>query len=157
MSHSDQLATLLAREVDCLRRLLNTLEQEHAALTTADIDKLENITPAKNAAMAEQAELAAQRARFLTDVHHDPSNEGLQAFIAANDNPPELTASLNALGEYAQQCQQHNRENGRLILQKQQQTQSALNILRQNGSSGPTYSGQGLADSTEDSRTLGKA
>ncbi|MFK7974844.1 MAG: flagellar export chaperone FlgN, partial [Halioglobus sp.] len=52
---------------------------------------------------------------------------------------------------------QLNRENGRLILQKQQHTQSALNILRQNADQGPTYSGRGLADSSEDSRTLGKA
>lgn len=157
MSHSDELATLLAREVDCVARLLATLVQESDALTSADIDKLEKITPAKNACMAEQAELAAQRGRFLASLSYADSNDGLQAFLTACGNPPELVSQLEALGTYAEQCQQRNRENGRLILAKQQQAQSALNILRQNGSAGPTYSGQGLADSSEDSRTLGKA
>ncbi|MFK7974607.1 MAG: flagella synthesis protein FlgN [Halioglobus sp.] len=157
MSHSNDLATLLAHEVDCLQRLLSTLELERVALTTADIDKLERITPAKNAAMAEQTELALQRNRFLADHDYDPSNDGLLACISASDSAAELAASLESLAQYAEVCQQLNRENGRLILQKQQHTQSALNILRQNADQGPTYSGRGLADSAEDSRTLGKA
>lgn len=140
-----------------MQRLLGTLVREGAALGAADIDALEQITPAKNACMVEQAELAAQRGRFLANLSYSDSNEGLQSFLTASGNPPELVAALDTLGECAQKCQQHNRENGRLILAKQQQTQNALNILRQNGSAGPTYSGQGLADSSDDSRTLGKA
>lgn len=167
MPSTDQLASLLAREVDCLERLHATLKQEHLALTHANVEidshvdtaveNLEKNTQTKNATMAEQADLAAQRGQFLLAHNYENSNAGLLKCIAESNDAPALENSLQALGALAAECQQQNRENGRLIMQKQQQTQGALNILRQNDGGGATYSGKGIAATRDDSRTLGKA
>ena len=153
----DQLPALLDTEVECLRRLLATLEQEYEALTSGDVEKLEKVTLAKNATMAEQVALAQQRGRIVAAAGFDNSNAGLETMVTQSVNPEPLNASLQALGELAQQCQHYNRENGRIIVQKQQQTQSALNILRQSDTTAPTYSIQGTTAASEDSRSLGKA
>jgi flagellar biosynthesis/type III secretory pathway chaperone len=157
MLATDELASILAREVDCLGRLLAILEREHAALTTDDIEQLERVTLDKNAGMAEQAELAMQRGRLLANAGYDSSNTGLQAFIAASTDAAPLNQALESLGDLSGQCQHYNRENGRIIVQKQQHTRNALNILRQNDAASPTYSLRGLTTTPEDSRTLGKA
>ena len=157
MSAPDQLATLLAREIDCLQRLLATLKQEYEALTSADIELLEKLTTAKNVAMGEQAELATQRSRLVAAAGHDPSNAGLESFIATCSESAVLTEALESLSNLARECQHYNRENGRIIVQKQHQTQNALNILRQSDGTGPTYSMHGTTAASDDSRTLGKA
>jgi len=157
VSAPDQLASLLAREIDCLQRLLAILKQEYEALTSADIELLENLTVAKNATMAEQAELAMQRNRLVVAQGHEESNAGLESFIAMCSERDVMNEALVSLSDLARQCQHYNRENGRIIVQKQHQTQSALNILRQSEATGPTYSMHGTTAGTDDSRTLGKA
>lgn len=157
MQQAQDLAAILSREIDCMQRLLDVLKKEYTALINTDVGNLEQATTVKNAALAEQAELSKLRGQFLTSASYSDSLEGLQSFIADCAPSQELETALVSLTALAQQCQINNRENGRLILQKQEQTRGALSVLRQTEQSSTIYSGQGIADVTDSSRTLGKA
>ncbi len=157
MSQQHQLSTLLDREIDCLQHLLDILQREFQALTSADIQTLETVTTTKNEALAAQAELTRLRAALVVNASFPDSLEGLQRFIAGCDDAETLLASLETMNNLAQQCQQSNRENGRLISQRQHQARGALDVLRQTEHNAPTYSDHGKSTSTESSRSLGKA
>ncbi len=157
MNQEQQLASLLSNEIDCLQQLLGILKQEYEALLNADIEALEQATAAKNLALAAQAEITQSRRNMTIQASFSATNEGLQQLIATCENQQELTASFSRLTALAQQCQTTNRSNGRLILQKQQQARGALDIIRQTDPNTPTYSVEGMATDSQDTRTLGKA
>lgn len=156
MSFRQQLASLLARELTSLQGLHELLDQEYTALVNADVGALEQITPKKNQALAEQAVLTQSRRDFAAQSAAG-AGATLEQLIASVDNPEELSTALARLTALARQCQEANRTNGRLILQKQQQARGALEIIRQTENSSPTYSGLGKTTETQDSRSLGKA
>ena len=157
MSEQQQLSSLLNQEIDCLQRLLDILPQEYEALTSADIKTLETVTLTKNQTLAEQAELAQMRSSLIVSASYADSPEGLQHYIAGCDNPSELLAAVEKMTAKADQCQHSNRENGRLISQKQHQARGALDVLRQTEQSSPTYSDHGKSTAGDSSRSLGKA
>ena len=157
MNQEQQLASLLSSETDCLQQLLDILKQEYEALLSADIEAIEQATTAKNLALAAQAEITQTRRNMTIQASFSGTNEGLQQLIATCENQRELSAAFSRLSSLAQQCQTSNRSNGRLILQRQQQARGALDIIRQTDPNTPTYSGQGTATASQDTRTLGKA
>lgn len=157
MSEQQQLSSLLNREIDCLQRLLDILQQEYEALTSADIEALETVTLSKNQTLAEQAELARMRSALVVSASCADSSEGLQHYIAGCDNSSELLVAVEKMTALAEQCQHSNRENGRLISQKQHQARGALDVLRQTEHNSPTYSDHGKSTTKESSRSLGKA
>jgi flagellar biosynthesis/type III secretory pathway chaperone len=81
----------------------------------------------------------------------------LRQLIAECDNHADLSVCFAHLVLLAQRCHESNRDNGRLILERQKQTRGALNIIRQTENSPSTYSGQGKATEQGSSRSLGKA
>lgn len=157
MSQQQQLSSLLNREIDCLQHLLDILQQEYQALTSADIKALEAATTTKNQTLAQQAQLARMRSAVVVSASYPDSPEGLQNFIAVGENSADLLAAVATMTTLAEQCQQSNRENGRLISQKQHQARGALDVLRQTEHSEPTYSDHGKSNAGENSRSLGKA
>mgnify|MGYP005986279375 FL=1 len=174
-SEEQQLTILLNSELTCLQNLLNTLNQEFEALTSSDIEALEQITLQKNTALAQQAEATISRQNFaatlmstnVTDVSENTASkntasrenteQGLQQLIANYENQADLSKTITELQLLAEQCQTTNRSNGRLILQKQKHTRNALDILRQADSNPSTYSGQGDTVTRGEGRILGKA
>lgn len=170
-----QLTILLNSELTCLHNLLDTLNQEFEALTSSDIEALEQITPRKNNALAKQAEATISRQNFTTTIVNENiadisgnisekktttsenTEKGLQQLIANYQNQADLSKTITQLQTLAEQCQTTNRSNGRLISQKQKHTRNALDILRQADSSPSTYSGQGDTVTKTEGRILGKA
>ena len=170
-----QLTLLLNNELSCLQHLLDTLNQEFEALTSSDIEVLEQITPQKNNALAKQAEATIARQNFATTIvkeniddasgnidgknaaTSENTEKGLQQLIANYQNQADLSKTITQLQTLAEQCQTTNRSNGRLILQKQKHTRNALDILRQADSNPSTYSGQGDTVTKTEGRILGKA
>ena len=154
---AQQLASLLSREVDCLQALLSILNTEHNALLSGDVEAIEQITTKKNQALANQANTSLARQQFARQLTGSDSEQSLRDYITTASNRPELEACHASLLALAKQCQDENRINGRLITQKQQQAQGALNILRQTDNNPTTYSGHGDTSSQQSGRTLGKA
>lgn len=157
MTTGQQLASLLNHEIACLEQLLAILGREFESLTSSDINAIETATNDKNVALAHQAKSTLTRQQFVASSSYEDSDEGLQQLITTCDNHTELAAIYAQLTSLAQQCHGTNRTNGRLILQKQEQTRSALNIIRQADNHSSTYSGQGDAISNPSTRSLGKA
>ena len=157
MTQEQQLTLLLNSEVTSLQVLLDTLDREFDALTSSDVDALEQVTLDKNNALAKQAEATISRQHFVTATAHENTDKGLQQLIASYQNQTKLSTTISQLRSLAEQCQNINRTNGRLILQKQQHTRNALDILRQADSNLSTYSDQGDTIASGESRSLGKA
>jgi flagella synthesis protein FlgN len=157
MTQEQQLTSLLNSEVTCLQVLLDTLNDEFNALTSSNVDALEQITLDKNNALAKQAEATLSRQHFVTAETHDNTDKGLQQLLSGYQTQQALSNTLLQLRSLAEQCQNLNRTNGRLILQKQQHTRNALDILRQADSNPSTYSGQGDTITSGEGRSLGKA
>lgn len=157
MTQKQQLSLLLNSEVTSLQTLLDTLNREFDALTGSDVDALEQVTLDKNNALAKQAEATLSRQHFVTASAHDNTDVGLQQLIASHQNQQPLSNMLSQLRSLTEQCQNINRTNGRLILQKHQHTRNALDILRQADSNPSTYSDQGDTIASGESRSLGKA
>lgn len=157
MAQEQKLTALLNNEATCLQVLLDALNSEFNALTSSDIDTLEQITQTKNDALAKQAEATLARQHFVATTPHENTDKGLQQLIAGYKNQDSLSITIGKLRSLAEQCQNTNRTNGRLILKKQQHTRNALDILRQADSSPSIYSVQGDTITGSESRSLGKA
>ena len=157
MSLGQQLNTLLAHETECLLQLLDILGQEHAALLAGDIDGIEHATAIKNEALASQAQVTESRQHLVSLSSFDNSEAGLQELIAHCENSEQIGDAYTRLNALALQCRAGNRTNGRLIMQRQEQARGALNVIRQTGSTTPTYSGQGKTMAAQATRSLGKA
>jgi len=156
MPHN-RLAHLLGQEASCLKDLLSVLEQERESLLSGDAGTIEQITIDKNQALASQAEATQARLHLTLQLIGDNSKAGLQQLIDSSPNSAQLDADFLNITALAEQCQELNRSNGRLISQKQQQAQGALDILRQTEDTPATYSGQVTATAQQKGRSLGKA
>ncbi|MEH6616199.1 MAG: flagellar protein FlgN [Porticoccus sp.] len=157
MTVGQQLASLLNHEIACLEQLLAILDREFESLTSSDISAIEAATNDKNLALARQGKSTLTRQQFVTSSSYEDSDKGLQQLITTCDNHTELATIYAQLTSLARQCHSTNRTNGRLILQKQEQTRSALNIIRQADNNPSTYSDQGGSITNPSTRSLGKA
>jgi flagellar biosynthesis/type III secretory pathway chaperone len=157
MAELQQLLSILNQETSGLRQLLAALEQEHSALLAADIEAIETATGVKNQALEEHSKTTNTRRLHVEKNTSDPSDESLRQWVESTGERSELTLAFARLVQLAQECQESNRNNGRLIATRQRQAQGALNIIRQTDTLPPTYSGQGKAAPSTSTRSLGKA
>ena len=152
-----QLADLLTQEILCLRQLLDTLHREHQALLTSDASAIELIAAEKQQSLANQSRATQARLHFTQQNANGDPQQQLQQLVDSSTKPQALQQIVDETSSLAQQYQEKNRANGRLINQKQQQAQGALSILRQTDSNPATYSGHGSTPNRQQGRTLGKA
>ena len=157
MKTEQQLTALFDQETSSLQQLWDVLQEEHTALTGTDIEAVERATSNKNRALANQANATSARIKYAAQSGAGDSIEEMRQLIASFSNSDELAGSFSTLVSLAKECHQANRNNGRLIVEKQQQAALALDVLRQVDSNLATYSGQGRAVSKSATRSLGKA
>ena len=151
------LTDLLQEDLNCLKRLLQILEQEQQALLSSDAPAIEALSLEKQQALAQQAQATQARLVHAQQQAGDASEAGLHQLIQQAADKDSLSSQLSEITSLAQQCQAQNRANGRLINQKQEQAQSVLNILRQSDTNTATYYGQGDTARSSQTRSLGKA
>lgn len=123
------LRALLDQEVDALRAVLGTLEDELAALHERAPEALIAASNAKAEAVARAARLEQQRRDFL----------------AANPGPPAAPENrlLNELKKLAAECRQQNDANGVLIRGQRRRIEGSLNVLRGGSAAPDTYGRDG--------------
>jgi flagellar biosynthesis/type III secretory pathway chaperone len=152
-----QFSTLLDAEIACLQSLLAALEQERQALKDGDLDSIEQATAAKHRALGNQQAATLARQDFATLCGIAGDTRSLRQQIATSGEHLALNPLQDALHQLAARCHDLNRANGRLIHQKQENTRTALGILRQTEAN-PTYSSHGDTPAISGKpRTLGKA
>lgn len=153
------LADALAQEVVCLEQLSDILVRERKALVERDPAALEQVTADKSRCLENQA-----RANRLRRAISDPLLSGadvqeanLDTVFARFENYQQLTELHRRFRDVADDCQQLNRGNGRLIARQQQHTRDALKVLQRSDTQGPTYSPRGPAGDNPSKRILGTA
>lgn len=152
-----QLLSLLEAETTSMQKLLGILKREYDALLSADIAALEQITAEKNAAIAAQSQATLERQNATTAASYSGTDLGLEQLIDTCENREQLREYFSNLMLLARSCQTENRNNGRLIIQKQRRAKGALDVIRQSEDNTPTYSLQGKASDSLETRSLGKA
>ena len=154
--HSATLREWLESELSSMRALEKSLDAEYQALSGRDVEHLEAVTRRKNSALAE---------------HRGGQQQGLARAaglgLAAEASVSEMLNTLAEGGEFselarellnlARRCQDSNRRNGMLILRLQDQTRSALHILRGDAPGTELYSLSGAREHHVDGQSLGKA
>lgn len=152
-----QLLSLLDNETSSMQKLLDILKREYNALLAADVDELEKVTAEKNEAIAAQTQATQERQNATSAASYSGVDLDLEKLIDTCENREQLTEYFSNLMILARACQTENRNNGRLIIQKQRRAKGALDIIRQSENNTPTYSVQGKASDTLETRSLGKA
>ncbi|MBC7512976.1 MAG: flagellar protein FlgN [Herminiimonas sp.] len=142
-------ADSLPQEQQAARVLIDLLQQEQAALISADIDSLTMITERKTPVVAQMSELATKRHRALATLGHAASEIGMQAWVESPQpgqaEHTQAAAAWTALLAMARQAKEINRVNGLLISSHIARNQSALNVLRVQTGGGNFYGPDGQA------------
>ena len=142
-------ADSLPQEQQAARVLIDLLQQEQAALISADIDSLTMITERKMPVLAQMSEMATKRHRALAALGQMASEIGMQAWVETRHlgQPahPQAASSWSALLAMARQAKEINRINGLLISSHIARNQSALNVLRVQTGGGNFYGPDGQA------------
>lgn len=157
MGLEQQLLSILESEATSLEALHTILLEEHEGLLGPDIAAIERLTQSKSQALDAQTDITRQRQQLVAQYTDQTNPAPLQTLTATLGQPETLLKQIARLEAMAQECERLNRTNGRLILQRHQQTQGALQVLRQTGETTDTYSGRGKTQAAGASRTLGKA
>lgn len=157
MDVKQQLLAMLESEASSLEALHAILLEEHEGLLGQDISVIERLTQSKSRALDAQTDITRQRQQLVARYTDQTNPAPLQTLTATLGQPETILKQIARLEAMARECEQLNRNNGRLILQRHQQTQGALQVLRQTGDSTDTYSGRGKTQAAGASRTLGKA
>jgi len=155
-ANSLHLTPLLTAELDTLRALEESLEAEHQALITSNVEDLELATTRKNAAVAAHRAQQEQRLGWMRGLglSADSPLADLVDHFGGNEADKRLQDELASLAAH---CQDNNRRNGGLILRLQERTRGALDVLRQEDAGADLYSLSGSREHQSDGRTLGKA
>lgn len=117
-----RLQEIIAAETAAMRRVLEILGQESAALLARDASVLPAITNSKADAVAHAAGLGQQREAFL-QKNSDPGQAGAASGLS------QLHEMLQ-LRELALECRQLNEANGLMIRSQRRRLEGALGILR---------------------------
>jgi flagellar biosynthesis/type III secretory pathway chaperone len=156
------IALSLEREIETIRRLLEHLRAEHAALNGNDPDRITEILQGKGRILAELDAIDKERDRLMREAGFDP-RDGEDSAALTGIGPVhrrEIMRSWRRLLELGEQCLQQNTINGALIQSGLRQAQQILAVLRgRQPDEHPSY-GPGPkpgAGEAAASRALGKA
>lgn len=137
----------LPAEQQFVSALVALMEQEQQLLVNLDVDGLAELTPKKNALLADLTAQSIQRYQTLAKLGFDGDEAGMANWVEAN---PEARAAWNALLELATQAKELNRVNGILINKQLANNQTILQALRTptNSDGGAMYGASGQTVTT---------
>lgn len=154
------ISELLERQCDNMRRLLKTLEEEHAALAGNVLPAIEATTAAKQTCLMEIERGFERQSSLLTQAGLALSDGGMITYLRRfdQDGRLQLEAGWRRVKELLGRCREQNLLNGRILTVNQRQIQRALTILRGGGPAPENcYGPRGhQANNTMASRSLGK-
>lgn len=153
------ISELLERQHHNLRRLLTTLDEEHAALADNALPAIEAATAAKQACLLEIEQDIERQTSLLTRAGLASSDEGMTAYLRHHDKDGRLRLETRwgQIKELLHRCREQNSINGRIVAVNQRHAQRALTILRGGGPAPEDcYGPRGQTNPVPASRSLGK-
>jgi flagella synthesis protein FlgN len=154
---------LPAAELTVLREFTLILQQEQAALTTADIDTLARLLPEKTRCASELIQFSEQRSQFLLAENLTADRSGMELWITRQTHgfAPADTARLrsdwNTLLALANEARTLNELNGQLLMTRMQHNQHMLNTLLAASNQAMLYGPDGQTHGNGGGRLFGSA
>lgn len=155
-----QLTAALQQEVDAAGRLLDILNQEHAALSATDAAAIEQVGELKQEALNTLEERGKQRAAVVSTAGCKGDRQDVEALIERCDpqGRTDLAGFWHQLLERAAECQRLNLVNGAIIQSSFRFSQQALAVLRgQPPTATPEYGPDGITHQSLGSNPLARA
>jgi flagellar biosynthesis protein FlgN len=121
--------TTLQDELKLIVCLIDLMKQEQQFLVAANTDGLNTLTPLKNDLIEQMSLLSGQRHQSLAADGAEPSEAGMEAWLARPANA-RFNAEWQQLLVKMREAKELNRVNGMLISKQLTQNQILINAMR---------------------------
>ncbi len=118
------------KEIECARKLLESLEQEYDALAKHHAEALEEVVRVKQERINQLEQVSRQREKLLvsfTDSNAENDEQTGRHYKFGSNK--QLAGLWNELVEVAETCRDKNRVNGSIVEVVSKQSRHALDIL----------------------------
>ena len=151
------LSQMLPAELDCARKLLDTLAAEHAALIRGDADSINAASTLKLQQMKAFQSLLSERDQFLVRLGFPPGKEGTEALLESGPEDHPTRENWEELQKMALRLRDGNDLNGGIVALEQHHVQQALDILTGRAVGDQPYGPAGSRSNGHQSNSLAKA
>ena len=151
------IAALVTAELSVLREFVAVLKREQSALTIGQTDSLMALADEKVGYAERLATLARDRDSRLGAAGFGEGRAGMVALRAASNIPPKVHAELQILLELAREARSLNDINAKLVADRLQHNQHALNTLLNATRQSALYGPDGQTEVGSAGRELGSA
>jgi flagellar biosynthesis protein FlgN len=151
------IAELISAELGVLRQFVNVLEREQTALTEGSTDSLMDLAQEKVRYAERLAALHKDRDAKLLAAGMSSGRSGMQSWRETGDLPVKVQNDLLNVIELAKESRRLNELNGRLVADRLQYNQQALNVLLTAAKQSALYGPDGQTHLGPSGRTLGSA
>jgi flagellar biosynthesis protein FlgN len=127
---SDRLYELLSQAVRESALLEAALERETRALSTRDVDTLQQAVAAKHQAVENLERISQEQGALLRAGGFALDARGMDSFLQTWDQERRIRPLWGKLQDSMERCRGQNQVNGGLVQTQQHQVQQALQILR---------------------------
>lgn len=153
----DRLHELLNRAVRESLLLEAALERETRALSTHDVDALQQAVNAKHQAVQGLEAVSQEQAALLQAGGFAADTPGMEACLRAWDLEGRTRPLWGRLQDSMERCRRHNQINGGLVQTQQHQVQQALQILRGEDTRTELYDPRGRTVASSAPRSISQA
>ncbi|MEE9343543.1 MAG: flagellar protein FlgN [Gammaproteobacteria bacterium] len=151
------LSKILRSQITCSGQLVETIQDEQAALARRDINALEAITRIKLELTERIEQLELDRNNLLKSLGYTENPDGMNELLTTLDDASGLKAAWQQVLENIRICRDKNLTNGAVLELGRRQAEYALSILRQQHEPHETYGAEGQKATAFGNRELGKA
>ena len=127
---SEYLHALLSRAVHEVALLEGALERETRALSTRELETLEQAVSAKHQAVQQLERLSREQGELLRSWGLAADLSGMETFLKNWDPETRIRPLWERLQDSAQRCRRHNEVNGGIVQTQQRGVQQAMRVLR---------------------------
>jgi flagellar biosynthesis/type III secretory pathway chaperone len=150
---NEQLAEVIAKEVEAFQAFKTLMQSEQKALIAGDVDTLTQITEQKTSRVDELNAIAGKRMAKIKELGFTADRDGMLLWIKGAGSGPN--ALWDSLLELANQIKQLNNINGKLIQTRAQLTQQhLLALLSAINQTASLYGPGGQPDSTPQTNNM---
>lgn len=151
------IAELVSAELVVLRQFVEVLQREQAALTNGHTDSLMALAEEKVRHTEKLAALNKDRDTKLRTAGFGSGRDGMKAWREAGNIPAKVLNDLASAIELAKEARRLNELNGKLVADRMQHNQQALNVLLSAAKQSALYGPDGQTHVGSTGRTLGSA
>ncbi len=150
------LEQILQHEVECTEHMIACLRKERSALTSRNLEALEEASNDKNRYAEVLEDLDRGREQSLRTLGYTSDTRGMNQCFSDLPNGSKLSTLWDSILANLRACQDGNITNGGILEHSRHHVEQALGILRGQSGAPAVYSSQGSASADLGQRELGK-